>query len=664
MTESNKIQEIVTNQISKLYKVKTLKDFIKNPYLIDKKDMIKYLINNISLIDENLKIDYPDNSYMVFFNIFQEINESTKLLQKYITILYNFTKNQEYDILFSCCHFRHSICKYNIRSHDSYEIQYHLIVNLKIDLYKDLYHNQDFRVIDMILDQELFIQNRKDDIDVELNYYEYKKAKSIIYYFSDKKMRNINLLKFFLQKRKNKLDNDILLLSDNRYEVKKLLIEFGADINYIDINQENVLFKIIKGYGNNVNETIKTTKLLIESGININQINSKGKNCLFGVSNYNLAKLLIDSDINKDLVDNKGLNVFYTNLDYDTLEYYIDLNIDYCIDVPLCEQYDLNKIKIINQYYDLNIFRNNYNDSLLHKYRNYSNEDEINIIKYLIKFININNKNNEGNTLMHLICKSYRNAYSNILIFLIENGGDMNLKNNNGNTPFELLFNKYNNITKIQLKMMKKLIINYNIDINNELLFINPDIKILDFLVDIGVDVNYQNNIGETFIHHFIDEYLFIEKIIKNNKYNIDFTIKDYAGNNILHKYIMKVKYINGNFINLLNHINININDLNNNNESILHIYIKKKINDRLYDTIKLLKIYNIDLYIKNNNNNTFIDEIINYIFKNKEEYYKSYRFYDYLKMIRTIINEFNFNNNKKIRNKSKLMLKKLLEGI
>uniref|UniRef100_A0A6G6AD42 Ankyrin repeat-containing protein n=1 Tax=Borely moumouvirus TaxID=2712067 RepID=A0A6G6AD42_9VIRU len=91
-------------------------------------------------------------------------------------------------------------------------------------------------------------------------------------------------------------------------EIIKLLIEFGADVNYCN-NDESVLMKSLMLKPNNSkNNNIQIIKLLIESGVDLNMQNIYGWTALMLVCKYSdinnnidIVKLLIESGANLNI---------------------------------------------------------------------------------------------------------------------------------------------------------------------------------------------------------------------------------------------------------------------------------------------------------------------------------------------------------------------------
>lgn len=93
----------------------------------------------------------------------------------------------------------------------------------------------------------------------------------------------------------------------NKEDIVKLLIENGADINFLNDNGDNILSHACSlGCNTNIIE------LLIKSGVNINFLSTDGWTplmCTAYCLDYNNAKLLIENGANVNLQNKDGNNV-------------------------------------------------------------------------------------------------------------------------------------------------------------------------------------------------------------------------------------------------------------------------------------------------------------------------------------------------------------------
>lgn len=117
------------------------------------------------------------------------------------------------------------------------------------------------------------------------------------------KNHDSNYLKSFLKENNFSTDEftnalNCALLAKRDEKNLKILIEFGADINY---GYENSLFYALQDYNN--------AKFLIQNGVDVNQSNSFGKTPLFYAIEYNLKDI-----INLLIQNNANINAQYINL--------------------------------------------------------------------------------------------------------------------------------------------------------------------------------------------------------------------------------------------------------------------------------------------------------------------------------------------------------------
>jgi ankyrin repeat protein len=146
-------------------------------------------------------------------------------------------------------------------------------------------------------------------------------------------------------------------------------------------------------------------------------------------------------------------------------------------------------------------------------------------IKELIKNgVDINSKNEDGKTALMLACL---NRYIVAVTTLLEAGADTNLRDRNNRTA----------------------------------LMMSSTSKIYDLLLEYGVDVNLQNNYGETAIAEFLDYGVssnqLISSIEKFSKCGLNLDIKDNKNYNFYEKLVIEAS-LRHSYDELINYMNIN----------------------------------------------------------------------------------------------------------
>lgn len=200
------------------------------------------------------------------------------------------------------------------------------------------------------------------------------------------------------------------------YAQTKILIEAGANVNHLNIDNQNALFFLDYSFYHDYDthlEKYKKLKLLIDHGINLKQLTTNGENFLFFI-NLNIDFMKICENLNMDFkhINNDGENLFFWLNDFykfkETREYLITKGLD--------------------------LFKEN------------SNGNPQLIEYYLEKGFDINKKNNAGQTaLMKIKSAPVRH-------FLIDNNIDIHAVCNNGKNALDYCFNS----EKIVRKLLNK----------------------------------------------------------------------------------------------------------------------------------------------------------------------------------------------------------------
>ncbi|KAJ6254687.1 ankyrin repeat protein [Anaeramoeba flamelloides] len=382
--------------------------------------------------------------------------------------------------------------------------------------------------------------------------------------FNLKDSRNQNVLHYYVNQTKK---------SNLNLELIQLFIEFGMDINQLDIEKNSIFHYICQKNPKMIN--LELFQLFKENNFNFNIKNSKNENVLH---NYFWAS----SKIN------------YLNLE--SIQLFIDFGVDtkhlgpdknsilhlICRNNP--EMINLELFQILKQNnFNFNV-KNFKNENALHNYFSTSTNIKylnLELIQLFIEFgMDINQLDGNKKTIFHLICQNNPKMINlELFQFLKKNNFNFNVKDSLNQTAFHTFFLeryiKYLNLDSIQL------------------------------FIEFGMDVNQLDGKKNSILHlicqnnpKMINLELF--QFLKKNNFN--FTIKNSFNQTALHVFCQKPNnpYINPKSIQLFLDFGINVNQLDYRKNSILHLICQnnpKMINLELFQFLKNL---NFKFEIKN----------------------------------------------------------------
>lgn len=202
-------------------------------------------------------------------------------------------------------------------------------------------------------------------------------------------------------------------LSCNHFDIAKLLIDNGANVNEVNDSHYTVLHEACCHWNNNI------VKLLLNNGANMYAIGGNDKTCLHSAilsCNKKMVKILLEHDANV---------VKYQNLSNTLLS---------CALHSACDS-DYSQSDIIETLLGYNADVNEKNsdgDTPLHV----ASMTFHKLARALLKSkADVNAKNNNGDTPLHI---AYEHRNYTMVELLIEHGADINATNNNNLTPIML----------------------------------------------------------------------------------------------------------------------------------------------------------------------------------------------------------------------------------
>ena len=337
----------------------------------------------------------------------------------------------------------------------------------------------------------------------------------------------------------------------NKYDVLKLLIERGADVNAKNESGDSILTWACRS------SMLDLVKILVGHGANVNIRNRDGITPLGEVCDMSRLRLGHDEDkyleIAKYLI-NHGADVNVKGKNGDTPL------------LILCHNYwtvNLELVKLlINNGANVNA-ENQYGDTPLKELAKRGNKN-IDLIKYLIaNGADINASNSsalteaciDGNLdLVKLLLDSGSKINSEALFYacskcnvdlvklLIDNGANVNVKDKSGVTPLFVVISSYVNANKVELI---KLLLENGADVNatddkgRTLLHLACDKDNLDLVklfIKYGVDVNAKDESGVTPLFSQCQDVGDLEMIKLLVENGADVNVKDVSGYTPLYK--------------------------------------------------------------------------------------------------------------------------------
>jgi ankyrin repeat protein len=368
---------------------------------------------------------------------------------------------------------------------------------------------------------------------------------------------------------------------EENYEISKILIENGADVNFIK-NGSSCFHCLC------FNNNVKIIKLLNESGVDMNAIDNEGVTG-FNWACYNgcveVVNLLIDKGININTVDNGGKSGFINACIQGHLEI-VDILINIGYDTNLEDNYESNGFHYACQEGHLDIIKLLFNKGLIsidtcirpgmNRFILYFNHNHLVVFKFLIDLgFDFNIKHTSGLSILHYFIGNV-NFNEDVVNLLIDNGLDINSLNIDGNS-YLYLSCLHGNFKFVKLLIELKVNINElnnhgmsgffiacfkgNIDI--VLLFIEngfdicttnaegmsgfilacsgSQLEIIKLLISKGFDINSIDKTARSGLYFavsfgYIDVVLFLIKYSINNGINSNI-YQDYNGNKMINNY-------------------------------------------------------------------------------------------------------------------------------
>ncbi len=309
----------------------------------------------------------------------------------------------------------------------------------------------------------------------------------------------ISCFKTFKNANSNYKDlNQELILSinsNNVYRVK-VLIEAGANINYI-MDEKSILDLALD------NKSLDIIKILVEKGVEISRENAvRIYELSLDTFNYKVIDLIKDKyKLEKGLVDNNKYFLFLCySSDLEKIKKFIkkncikpkeifdNTNTNALIIAVYCNKLDIVKMLIEEYKFDINHKNNNGCTALMFA----SEKGNLEIVKLLIeRGADINQQDNQLDT---ALIKACRNGYKEIIELLIEKSISINEKGCEGWTPLMIASqNGYLEIVKILIEKGANIDDKNNYGITALIIALsNNRIEVAKKLINQGADIDFK----------------------------------------------------------------------------------------------------------------------------------------------------------------------------
>ncbi|AZL90016.1 ankyrin repeat protein [Megavirus baoshan] len=331
-------------------------------------------------------------------------------------------------------------------------------------------------------------------------------------------------------------------------EIVKLLLDNGIDINAVDNHKRTAL--IIASLNAKSTGNLKIIELLLDHGADINHFDKHNhtplmyaSKCANGSSCINAVKLLIKKGANINAYKNNGMTALKLSVRYtDTTS-------------------SLRVIKLlVKNGAGVNILANNCNHSILMRIiKNYEKSNYDTFVYLIKKGANIHHYNNGWNILM-FACRYINPDSVKIIKLLLKKGIDINNQSKLGTTCLSLAF-QYANLNIINILLKKGADAKFITKNKKNALMLLCDNycyeeykklkKIINILLDSGININSQDNLGDTALMILAKNNSSIKLLKLLLDYGSDVYITNKKGKNIWQ--LMKKKYI----CDVIKHINI-----------------------------------------------------------------------------------------------------------
>ena len=401
-----------------------------------------------------------------------------------------------------------------------------------------------------------------------------------------------NLLFCLLAKANNHSKNPTKLLKTLR-----LIIDMGANLEVRNNKNKTPLLYWLstQRYGNNINIASLVADLLIDSGANINAKDSNNSTPLLLAMHYypkdiELAKKLIARGAEINIRNNQGNSPLLSAVENNNLElaqFLIDKGADFNIlnssgETLLFKAVEKGDQQIIKLLIELGIninHRNNSNLTAIFKvFHNHKKGGKQAILELLIaQGAEINIRDNNNRTFLSYVAGD-KNISSSVVELLLSSGLEVDPIDTQGYTPLSYAVNNsnwqvvkilinhgadvnikvsHNTITPVLKAIIEnnleitKLLLDYKADLNisdnqtmsllvNKLNSDSINKEIFKLLIDRGLNINTQNEKGNTLLSLVVDHYSHSKDKLKIVEFLIangaDVNIRDQAGRSVLLK--------------------------------------------------------------------------------------------------------------------------------
>lgn len=398
----------------------------------------------------------------------------------------------------------------------------------------------------------------------------------------------------------------------------KILVEYGADVNVLDKNDETTLYKATKA------NAVDVIDYLLEHNADLNCENAKLNyplHCAASEENWELVRKFVEHGANVNAIDSgSNLVLHYAVTNHKMLKYLVEQISDANVSIDF-ENFDghtalfkaarigkLDSVKyLVQNGADVNKIDDD-NLSIIQRAAGFQHWD---VVKYLIlKGANVNFCNINCRSVLHLALSTYNNV--DIVAWLLNHNANPNLLDRDGFTILHhcarAAFSKDLEVAKLLLESGADVTATDR-DGNTVLHLAVKNAKFIKLFLQKGCEVNVYNNSGFTVLHlaarlNMLDS---VKALVKSGA---DIDALDSDNTSVMY---LAAEKKNWSIVRYLVCQGADVNLRDESGTSVLHVAVRCMNNGEIVGLVRLLVAKGANLNAQDFNGNTILHVIKNY---------------------------------------------------